>query len=64
MCPIVQTIFSVGQGFEPLALQHDLFVGTGLEPLSLQHDLFVALISCFRPIVSLTYVIFTTLIAF
>ena len=34
-------IFPVGPGFEPLALQHNLFEGLGPKPLPLQHDLFV-----------------------
>ena len=44
----LQMIFFVGLGFEPLPLQHDLFVGPGFDSL--------ALIACFRPIVSLAYV--------
>ena len=45
---IVRAIISVGPGFDPLDLQHNLFVGPGFN--------FLALIACFRPIASLTYV--------
>ncbi len=38
---IVQTIFLVGPGFEPLALHTIFFVGPGFDSLTLQHDLFV-----------------------
>ena len=31
MCMIIHMIFLVGLGFEPLALQHDLFVGPGFD---------------------------------
>ena len=62
VCTIVRTIFSIGPGFEPLALHTIFFVGQGIEPLPLQHNLFVgpgfgslALIACFRPGVSLAY---------
>ena len=40
-CMIIQTIFLVSPGFEPLALQAIFFVGPGFNSLTLQHDVFV-----------------------
>ena len=53
VCTIIQTIFLVHPGFEPLALHMIIFVGLGFEALPMQHNLFVgpgfdslALIAC------------------